>query len=68
MPARGGMATRVTRGYDFRADWSPYGSWIAFLGKRQGHTQLLVVRPDGSDLMQLTADASDKDLPRWRPG
>ncbi len=68
MPARGGDATRVTRGYDFQADWSPDGSWIAFLGKRQGHTQLFAVHPDGSDLTQLTADAGDKDQPRWRPG
>ena len=68
MPAGGGDAARVTRGYDFQADWSPDGSWIAFLGKRLGHTQLFAVRPDGSDLTQLTTDASDKDLPRWRPG
>ncbi len=68
MPARGGEATRITRGYDFRADWSPDGAWIAFLGLRRGHSQLFVVRPDGSDLTQLTTDAGDKDRPRWRPG
>jgi len=66
-PAGGGDATRVTRGYDFQPDWSPGGSWIAFLGKRQGHTQLFVVRADGRGLTQLTSDAADKDLPRWRP-
>lgn len=30
--------------------------------------QLFVVRPDGSDLTQLTTDAGDKGLARWRPG
>lgn len=68
MPARGGQATRVTRGYDFHPDWSPDGSWIAFLGKRQGHTQLFAVRPEGNDLTQLTFDPGDKDRPQWRPG
>jgi Tol biopolymer transport system component len=68
MPARGGVATRVTRGYDFHPDWSHDGSWIAFLGNRQGHTQLFAVRPDGSDLTQLTFEPGDKDIPRWRPG
>jgi len=67
VPAGGGEATRVTRGYDFQADWSPGGSWIVFLGKRRGHTQLFVVRPDGSDLTQLTSEAADKDRPTWRP-
>jgi Tol biopolymer transport system component len=67
MPVRGGDAARVTRGYDFQADWSRDGSWIAFLGKRQGHTQLFAVRPDGSHLTQLTTDAGDKDQPQWRP-
>ncbi len=68
LPAGGGEATRVTRGYDYKADLSPDGSWIAFLSARQGHTQLFAVRPDGSDLTQLTTEPGDKDLPRWRPG
>lgn len=65
--AGGGDAIRITQGYDFRPDWSPNGGWIAFLGKRDGHTQLFVARPDGSELTQLTNDPADKDWPRWRP-
>ncbi len=68
MAAGGGEARRVTHGFDYRPDWSPDGSWIAFVGKRRGHTQLFVVRPDGTDLTQLTTGTADKDLPRWRPG
>ena len=63
----GGDAHRLTRGDDFRPDWSPNGDWIAFLGNREGHTQLFVVRRDGSDLTQLTTDPTDKDWLRWRP-
>ena len=65
--AGGGDARRLTRGFDFRPDWSPNGDWIAFLGNREGHTQLFVVRRDGSDLTQLTTDPTDKDWLRWRP-
>lgn len=67
MSSNGGDVSRITQGYDFRPDWSQRGTWIAFIGKRDGHTQLFVVRPDGSDLTELTSDPSDKDLPRWRP-
>lgn len=63
----GGDASRLTRGNDFRPDWSPNGDWIAFLGNRERHTQLFVVRRDGSDLTQLTTDPTDKDWLRWRP-
>lgn len=63
----GGHAHRLTRGDDFRPDWSPDGDWIAFLGNRDSHTQLFVVRRDGSDLTQLTTDPTDKDWLRWRP-
>jgi Tol biopolymer transport system component len=62
-----GQTRRLTRGYDFRPDWSSDGAWIVFVGKRQEHTQLFVVRSDGSDLIELTGDTGDKDLPRWRP-
>jgi len=62
-----GKPLRITRGYDYHPDWSRDGAWIAFLGSRGGHSQLFVVRPDGSDLTQLTRDTGDKDVPRWRP-
>jgi len=47
-------------------DWSPDGRWIVF--ERNGKdAQLYAVRPDGSDLTQLTDGRGFKALPRWRP-
>jgi TolB protein len=67
VPSTGGGAVRVTHGLDFQPNWSRDGDWIAFVRVRNAHTQLFIVRPDGSDLIQLTRDAGDKDWPRWRP-
>jgi Tol biopolymer transport system component len=47
-------------------DPSPDGEWIAFYSLTQPEGQVFVSRPDGSDLRQLTKDASDR-LPRWPP-
>jgi len=65
------QAHRVTTGvpglqWDGFADWSPDGRWIVF--ERNGSdAQLFAVRPDGSDLTQLTDGRGYKALPRWRP-
>ncbi|TMF93251.1 MAG: hypothetical protein E6I04_15440 [Chloroflexi bacterium] len=65
------QAHRVTTGvpglqWDGFADWSPDGRWIVF--ERKGSdAQLFAVRPDGSDLTQLTDGRGYKALPRWRP-
>ncbi len=34
--------------------WSPEGDWIAFSSTRSGQIELWKIRPDGSDLTQLT--------------
>jgi Tol biopolymer transport system component len=34
--------------------WSPDGKWIACFSNRSGHLELWKIRPDGSDLQQLT--------------
>ena len=52
---------------DVLPDWSPDGRWIVFTRSRTGGAQIFSVRPDGSDLTQLTGGAGDKELPRWRP-
>jgi TolB protein len=52
--------------WDGFPDWSPDGSWIVF--ERNGNdAQLFAVRPDGTDLTQLTDGHGYKALPRWRP-
>lgn len=34
--------------------WSPDGKWVAFICQEDGHDDLWMVRPDGSDLRQVT--------------
>ena len=64
-------AHRVTTGvsgliWDSFPDWSPDGGWIVFT-RNATDAQLFAVRPDGSDLTQLTQGRGYKALPRWRP-
>ena len=47
--------------------WSLDGQWIAFHSDRDGDFDIYIVRPDGSDLRQLT-DNDDSDMePSWSP-
>jgi serine/threonine protein kinase len=47
--------------------WSPDGRWIAFFSNRTGLYQLWKIRPDGSDLQQLTEVHDDVRFPVWAP-
>lgn len=67
IPAAGGPPSPLTDGFDARPDWSPDGQWVVFLRNWHGHGELFVIRPDGSDVTQLTSDGANKDVPRWRP-
>ncbi len=71
IPAQGGEPRRVTQEAnglrDVEPDWSPDGRWISFLRGLNDHWDLFVVRPDGSELMQLTNDGARKEVARWRP-
>lgn len=70
VPAGGGESQRVTTApagkWDAWPDWSTDGQWIAFT-RGGADQQLFAVRPDGSDLTQLTTGGGNKDGPRWRP-
>lgn len=65
-------AQAVTRGGpgqdDLFPDWSRDGKWIVFERSGGNRSQLYAIRPDGSDLTQLTDGPGQKVLPRWRPG
>jgi serine/threonine-protein kinase len=47
--------------------WSPDGNWIAFFANRSGPLQLWKIRPDGSELTQLTETAGNCCVPVWSP-
>lgn len=45
--------------------WSPDGNWIAFHQEVNGKWDIFKVRPDGSDLTNLTNDPSSDSIPVW---
>ena len=65
MPITGGAETQVTRDFEHcdGPDYTPDGQWIWFNGQKAGRMQLWRVRPDGSDLEQMT----DADRWHWFP-
>lgn len=48
-------------------DWSPDGEWMVFVSDMSGTPQLFVIRPDGSDLRQLTFGPFPALSPTWQP-
>jgi Tol biopolymer transport system component len=58
-------------GRDIRPVWSPDGNWIAFLSNRSTlerdpvYFDLFIMRPDGTDVQQLTTD--HPALSNWQP-
>jgi len=47
-------------------DFSPDGEWIAVNGERHEHLNLFLVRPNGSELKEITQNIEDA-LPEWSP-
>ena len=47
--------------------WSPDGNWISFISQQEGHDDLWVVKPDGTNLRQLTKLDHDVAWPTWSP-
>jgi len=50
------------------ASWSPDGKYIIFSSNLDGDSDIYVVKPDGSDLTQLTNMAGDESEPVWSSG
>jgi len=46
--------------------WSPSGDWIAFQSNVSGAFQIYAIRPDGSNLAQITS-AGVNQFPAWSP-
>jgi serine/threonine protein kinase len=55
-------------GNQTEAAWSPDGQWIAFTtdNRSDGIKQLMVVRPDGSELTRISGDKQEFS-PEWSP-
>jgi TolB protein len=51
---------------DFAPSWSPDGAWIAFHSIRDRKSDIFLIKPDGSELRQLTR-TGDNFWPVWRP-
>jgi TolB protein len=46
---------------DYNPAWSPDGQWIVFTSERNGSADLYRVKPDGTELQQLTANLAYED-------
>ena len=62
-----GIETRITRGDDYRPDWSPDGRRIVFQRFAGGGSDLYVVAADGTRLRLLFTSNEDDYHPAWSP-
>ena len=69
VPVEGGEEHCVVDSFDHidGPDYTPDGAWIWFNGERDGAVDLWRIRPDGSDLQQMTEDASVNWFPHPSP-
>jgi len=60
----GGAAVRLTAhpADELASAWSPDGVWIAFESERSGRRAVHVMRPDGTDVRQVTIDDASVSL------
>jgi TolB protein len=47
--------------------WSPDGERIAFSSKIEGNTEICTIKPDGTELQNLTQDPARDVYPAWSP-
>ena len=70
IPIAGGDATQLTSGMAFDAQprFSPDGSRIVYKSDADGGQNVWVMASDGSDLVQMSKDASNRaESPEWMP-
>jgi Tol biopolymer transport system component len=56
MQADGSQRVQITNvaGYNAQPIWSPDGKWIAFMSYQGGDTTILRMRPDGTEVQEIT--------------
>lgn len=52
----------VRSDYFYPPVWSPDGSWLAYVAAENNRQDLYIVRPDGSEIHNLTANRFTKDI------
>jgi Tol biopolymer transport system component len=57
----------LTKLYDNFPAWSPGGDTIAFVRKTNGNFEIFTIRPDGTDLRQLTNTPGNEAHVAWSP-
>jgi len=70
MPVIGGGAVNVSNApfsSEHGPTWSPDGGRIAFYSDRDGEWDIYVMASDGSDVVKLTGDNTNDQVPAWRP-
>ncbi len=60
--------TKTSGVHERGSKWSPDGKWIAFLSDKTGEFEIYLIKPDGSEMTQLTNDSKSYryDL-KWSP-
>ena len=53
--------------FDYQARWSPDGRRVAYVSVRENRQVIFTMRPDGSELIQLTANGVQNSEPSWSP-
>lgn len=61
------VPVRITKIVDTYPMLSPDGSLVVFQSNRSGNEELYTMKPDGSDVKQLTRTAYDEGDPVWSP-
>ncbi len=70
VPVAGGEAHNISNApfsSEHGPTWSPDGSRIAFYSDRDGEWDIYAMDADGSDLLKLTPDDANDQVPAWRP-